>query len=110
MLERIKCFCFHLKDRCIGGPSGLADGGTADSKGRQIEYFMVHVHVVDSRLQFVRDFGLQSRCGSLPSSDMLRGVAQEQRPRPPIEFHLTSGPGSLVLLVLPYIPLFCIEM
>ena len=103
MLERVKYFCFHLKGRCIGGPSGVANGGTADSKGRQIEYFMVHVNVVDSRLQIVRDFGLPSRCRSLPSSDMLGGVAHERTPRPPIEFDLTSGPGSLVLLVLPYI-------
>ena len=75
--------------------SGVDDGRTADSKGRQSEYFMVHVHVVDSRLQITRDFGLQSRCRSLRSSDMSRGVAQERRPRPPIEFNLTSGPGSL---------------
>lgn len=102
MLERIKHF--YLKDQCIGGPIGVAGGGTADFKGRQIDYLMVHVHVVDSRPQIVRDFGLPSRCKSLPSSNMLRGVAQERRPRPSLEFHLTSGTGSLVLLVLPYIP------
>jgi hypothetical protein len=90
LLERVKYFCFHLKYQCIGGPRGVAGGGTADSKGREIEHFMVRVHVVDSRLQIVRDLRLPSRCRSLPSSDMLRGVAQEGSPRPPIEFHLTS--------------------
>jgi hypothetical protein len=40
----------------------------------------------------------------------LRGVAQERRPRPPLEFHLTSGTGNLVSLVLPYIPVLHVDV